>query len=323
MRALSVHLTDMCNSACAFCVVGAPLRQVDSVDLGVVEAFLRRHQGEGYGVVNLHGGEPTVHPKILDVLELIAELGYEEVHIQTNGMALANVSLAGALARRKVTRVIVSLHGSSAKVHETLSLTPGGWNRTVAGIENAAHEGMAVRTNTVITTNNVHDLAEIARLAGHLGVAHVNYSNMHPVGSARLSSGRLMVRLATALPRLEDACRVALDGGLGLTLEGFPRCVLNASLQAYRLENVRRDIRLLIQGEEIRSYDAFMQAQMRRPGHPCQECEAAARCGGVYPEYVAQYGWGEFRAVRSSGPRRKEGLRASSHSSPNAVREPV
>jgi MoaA/NifB/PqqE/SkfB family radical SAM enzyme len=294
MKCLSIHLTDRCNSACEFCVVGSPLRSEDSVRYEDVLAFLEEHQGQGFEVVNLHGGEPTIHPRFLETLDTIAELGYPEVHVQTNGIRLADSRFVRQLAERRVTKVIISLHGDVAEIHEGHTLTRGSFCRATKAIEYAKSSGLHVRTNSVITRHNMARLPGIASLACDLGVDHVNFSNLHPVGSARLSRDRIMPRLSEVRPHLREAAGVALRRSRRVTLEGFPYCTLDGGLEELHLGNEYRAIKLLIGNHVLQDYDLFMKERMRTLGDACRGCCASDQCGGVYPEYVESYGWGEF-----------------------------
>jgi MoaA/NifB/PqqE/SkfB family radical SAM enzyme len=296
MRCLSIHLTDLCNSECAFCVVGSPLMTEDSVRYADVVAFLERHRGDGYEVVNLHGGEPTVHPRFMETLDRIGRLGYPEVHLQTNGIRLADTRLMRQLAERRVTKVIISLHGDSPELHEAHVYTAGGFDKALKAIVNAKSLGVHVRTNTVITKLNLERLSAIAQLCCDLGVDHLNFSNMHPVGSARFSRSWLMPRLRDMRPHLRPAVILAAEQARQVTLEGFPYCMLDDTMAQMDLGNEYRQIKLLIGDQTLSDYDTFMRERMRTLGDTCHDCDARDHCGGVYPEYIEYYGWDEFDA---------------------------
>lgn len=294
-RFVSVHVTDLCNEKCSFCVVGSPFFQVSEVRDDDIWEFLRRFAGRGYGAVNLHGGEPTVYPRLLELLDEIVRLGYPEIHLQTNARRLRDPRLVAQLRDRRTTLAIVSLHGGTADVHDRLTSTPGGFEQTVAGIRNAREAGIAVRTNLVLTTENLDDVDRYAELVVELGVDHVNVSNLHPVGSGYFSFARLapdLGRVAEPLRRLASLLRQAR---VPTTLEGFPYCSVG-ELAELQLESRARDVPLLWKGRVIDSYDEFMD-EGRRHGPMCSGCGKRPVCGGVYREYVELRGWSGVGAV--------------------------
>jgi MoaA/NifB/PqqE/SkfB family radical SAM enzyme len=297
MKVLSIHLTDLCNSECNFCVVASPLYTKDSVVYQDVLSFLDHHRGDGYEAVNLHGGEPTIHPHFLDTLEYIHKLGYPEVHLQTNGIKLANRGFVEQLIAHGVRKFIISLHGDSPDVHDSQTHTKGGFSKTISGIRNVKELGAHVRTNTVITAQNLIHLTKIASLCCELGVDHLNFSNLHPVGSARFSRSRIMPAFGRIRESLYPALDVALERCRVVTLEGFPYCTIGEKYKHLHLTAEYREVKLLIRGQIISDYDTFMRNDMSAFGDQCQHCWAKSRCGGVYPEYVDYYGWSEFAST--------------------------
>lgn len=296
MKCLSIHVTDLCNSQCSFCVVASPLYSNDSIDYAQVLSFLEANRNEGYQVVNLHGGEPTVHPRFLEILRAIHCLGYPELHLQTNGIKLSDPGLLEECVHLGVRKFIVSLHGDSADVQDGQTYSHGGFERTTAAIRRMKQAGARVRTNTVITMQNLDHLTGIAELACEMGVDHLNFSNLHPVGSARFGLDRIMPSLRAIVPRLELAIAVAERAGRRVTLEGFPYCAVPGRIGLH-LNNEYRCIRMLMRGTVIEDYDTFMNDAMRVQGAPCRRCKVRERCGGVYPEYIAYFGWDEFDPV--------------------------
>jgi MoaA/NifB/PqqE/SkfB family radical SAM enzyme len=296
MHCLSIHLTDLCNGRCIFCVVSSPSSSFDTVLYDDIKSFLESNAYKGYDVVNLHGGEPTIHPKFFEILEMIKRLGYAEIHLQTNGMCLADKEFAKKTFEAGVNLFIVSLHGEKKERHESQSRVNGSFQRTIEGIKNVKALKAKVKTNTVITRINLAYLNEIIELAANIGVDHINISNLHPVGISYSTRKNIMVILLEIQEPLEAAIDYALQKGLRITLEGFPYCVLRPDHIPFHLDNLYRKVRMLMRGSIIEDYDKFMN-QLRRHGNACKNCSHRHKCGGVYPEYVEVYGWHGITAV--------------------------
>lgn len=296
MKCLSIHLTDLCNSKCSFCVVGSPLYAKDSISYEQVVSFLTENAGRAYDFVNIHGGEATIHPRFFDTLNLIQSLGYPEVHLQTNGIKLANLNFARNTIGLNVRLFIVSLHGDVSEVQDRLTDTRGGFERTVEGIRNVKMLGALVRTNTVVTSENVDRLPQISELAIKLGVDHLNFSNLHPVGSALFGLARMLPTFEEIRAYLYPAINIAVAQRRHVTLEGFPYCSVRERMEL-QLNNETRGIRMLYRGRVLEDYDVFMNDVMRIFGEPCENCAVRALCGGVYKQYVDLRGWEEFASV--------------------------
>jgi MoaA/NifB/PqqE/SkfB family radical SAM enzyme len=300
-RFLSIHTTDLCNSRCSFCVVASPLYTKDTVEYKDIVKFLEENAGQGWDGVNLHGGEATIHPKFIEILELIQRLGYPEVHLQTNAIKLADANFAARVTDLGVKKFIISLHGDTPELQDSQTGTKGGFIRTIQGIRNVKARGTHVRTNTVITRLNLKRLTEICRLACEVGVDHINLSNLHPVGSAIFSRSTSMPTLDEMREHVYNSVDLVVSYGREMTLEGFPYCAVRERGQ-HQLNNERREVRMLMRGDVIDDYDAFMSDSMRVFGEVCNGCTMRSKCGGAYPEYVQYYGWKEFSCITEQTP---------------------
>jgi MoaA/NifB/PqqE/SkfB family radical SAM enzyme len=298
MKQLSMHVTDLCNEKCGFCVVGSPLAKTDSVEYGELIQFLIANADEGFESLNLHGGEPTIHPKLMELLETARVFGYSEVQIQTNGRRLKDREFVEKLKERGVRLFVISLHGADAHVQDCLTQTPGGFHETIEGIRNAKRAGIPVRVNMVVTRMNMGQLGNICRLCVELGVDHINISNLHPVGSGYFALDMQAPTVAETRTHLLPVLDELTGQGHRVTLEGFPLCVVQP-YQHLAIEDGTRFIRMLYQGEVYDNYDQFMDDQTREFGGPCEGCPLLSDCGGVYLEYAERRGWDEFAAARA------------------------
>ncbi len=87
-----VTITSACNLDCPICYVhnkndGAYNMGVDEFR-SVIRHLQEEHAGD-LDLINLTGGEPTLHPRFLDFLEIARDAGIHRVSICTNGIKLA------------------------------------------------------------------------------------------------------------------------------------------------------------------------------------------------------------------------------------------
>lgn len=169
-RAVRLSLTDRCDLACVYCRPhrhdGYLERRLDlaawkTMVEGLVRAGVRR--------VRLTGGEPLLHPHVVEVVRHLATIGVDDVALTTNATRLAE--LAEPLARAGLHRINVSLDTLDAG--RFFRMTRGGRLQTVlAGIEAARAAGLApIKLNAVVVRGeNDDELEALVRFAWERGL---------------------------------------------------------------------------------------------------------------------------------------------------------
>jgi GTP 3',8-cyclase len=169
-RTVRISLTDRCDLACVYCRPsrsdGYLERRLDddawkSMVRALVQAGVRR--------VRLTGGEPLLHPRVVELIAFIASLGVEDLALTTNATRLED--LARPMRDAGLRRLTVSL--DSLKPERFWRITRGGrLDRVVSGIEAARGAGYEeLKTNTVVLRgDNDDELADIVAWAWARGI---------------------------------------------------------------------------------------------------------------------------------------------------------
>jgi len=87
-----IEINDHCNLRCPICFASSGPHRTEQRSLAEVEAMLDaavRAEGRP-DVVQISGGEPTIHPQILEILEKARERPIRHLMINTNGVRIAN-----------------------------------------------------------------------------------------------------------------------------------------------------------------------------------------------------------------------------------------
>ncbi len=178
-----VSLTGLCNNNCIFCLDGdrkdrfhKSRKEIKKgIDEGIKEKATR---------LVLSGGEPTIHPKIIDFVKYGRQIGYKKIQIITNGRMLAYKSFVQALKEAGLDEVTFSLHGHTKELHESMTRLPGSFEQIVRGIKNATEAGFIVNSDTTITRINYKYLPKILEFVHSLGINEVNLMSIVPFGNA-------------------------------------------------------------------------------------------------------------------------------------------
>ena len=157
---------EMCNLACIGCGRIHEYRPVWEKMMPVEEAMAAVKQS-GAPIVSIAGGEPTIHPKIDEIINRLVEQKYF-VYCCTNALLLDR--MFARIPPSKYFCWVVHLDGMEAKHDESVA-RKGVFQKAVKGIQTALDGGYRVCTNTtVFRGSDVADLHEMFRFATQLGV---------------------------------------------------------------------------------------------------------------------------------------------------------
>ena len=134
-RTVRISLTDRCDLACVYCRPSRhdgylEARLGDDAWRAMIEALVRA----GVRRVRITGGEPLLHPRVVDFVRHLASLALEDLALTTNATRLD--ALARPLRDAGLARVTVSIDSLDAE--RFWRITRGGrLDRVLAGIEAA------------------------------------------------------------------------------------------------------------------------------------------------------------------------------------------
>lgn len=166
-------LTYACNNACAHCYNETGRFEMASLNLAEWQQVLDKLAALGVPHIILTGGEPTLHPDLLPIIQYAESVGLM-VGMNSNGRRLAQRAFAEALAEAGLDHVQITLESSRAEVHNTMvgfaEARAEAFAQTVAGIQNALASGLHTITNTTLTTANRDHALEVVDFVHGLGL---------------------------------------------------------------------------------------------------------------------------------------------------------
>ncbi len=157
---------EMCNLACIGCGRIHEYRPVWEKMMPVDEAIAAVRRS-GAPIVSIAGGEPTIHPKIDEIINRLVAQKYF-VYCCTNALLLER--MLPKIPPSKYFCWVIHLDGMEERHDESVA-RKGVFKKAVQGIQIALDQGYRVCTNTtVFRGSDVADLREMFRFATNLGV---------------------------------------------------------------------------------------------------------------------------------------------------------
>lgn len=295
---VSIHMTDICNSRCRFCAEASHEHFQDLTHKDDILKFIESHDTNKWTALNIHGGEPTLSPVLLEVIQVAKKLGYRYIILQTNAHRIgADIEFAEALDAAGIDLYNIGFHGSNSEIMDQLTGVPGSFDKAIKGIRRIAGFHKPMRITTVISAHNYKDISSIVSLASQEGISQINISAMQIAGSAISNIDMLFVAYYEAAPYIMEAVELAKSLGLAVTLEGFPFCVLKG-FEKYQVDWTAQQLKLLYRTIAIDDHNKFLTRTTRMFGTQCESCRKRDACSGVYKEYANRQGWSEFHPYR-------------------------
>lgn len=276
MPSAIVRVNFRCNQSCTFCFVSTHLPDPAEASVrAAIDAI-----GEQRGSLALSGGEPTLHPRLLDHVRYAKAAGVAEIELQTNATRLSQGDLAARLVEAGVDRAFVSLHGTDAATSDRITEAPGTFDKTLAGIDALARTAVDLRLNFVLCRGNHAQFPAFVRMvADRWPAAAVNVSFVAP-------STDLVPRTRALIPRYEDVMPDVAEGmrvgsAAGVTVDGFesmcgiPLCLVPGDVQRFSP---------LSPAAAGASSEEFVKPAT------CTSCVLQTRCFGLRRGYAELYG---------------------------------
>jgi cyclic pyranopterin phosphate synthase len=203
---LRISLTDRCNFRCRYCLpeeeaTWLPSDQILSFEEIARAASVARELG--VQTLRLTGGEPLVRAGVAEVVRMVADLGFEDLSLTTNGLRLAR--LANELARAGLRRVNVSCDSLRRDRFREITRRDA-LPQVLAAMDAAEAAGLApVKVNVVVMVGvNDDEVLDFAHYARRTGRA-VRFIEYMPLDAAHAWE-RPLVLAGEEIVRRIDAC---------------------------------------------------------------------------------------------------------------------
>lgn len=149
-----ISITNTCNLRCKGCWIDvtAPQSNIGMADMNKLICSAKERGNSFFGIL---GGEPFMHPELLDILESHPECYFQ---VFTNGQFITD-EIAARLRRIGNVTPLISIEGSEVVSDERRGRL-GVLNKTLSGIDACIRHRLITGVATSICANNIDDLVQ-------------------------------------------------------------------------------------------------------------------------------------------------------------------
>jgi len=180
----AIDITYRCNLQCPYCFVSAGKRKnAPTISKQNFTRIVDLLADSGTLGICLCGGEPTLHPDLLEFISYAKDYGMT-VNMVTNG-TLINREFANRLAKAGIDLVQVSMDGSRAEIMDRLR-GKGTYDRAISALQNLINNSIVTGIAFSATKVNISDFPNVVKMCAEIGVNRIRSMFLVPENEEHL-----------------------------------------------------------------------------------------------------------------------------------------
>jgi len=298
-KRIDVKISFQCNNSCRFCVQGDKRDRFPDKNSQEIMSILREERINCNSVV-FTGGEPTIQANLIDYVKYAKDLDYKIIQIQTNGRLFFYKDYCLRLIKAGANVFNPAIHGSSAKIHDYLTRSPGSFKQTMEGIKNLYNLKQKMLFNTVINKVNYQDLPNIVRMLVNFKPSVLQLAFMHisPLVQKDPSLVKEIVPRYFQIEKyVKESLQVGIKAKININTEAIPYCFMK-DYEKYVIEDRIPNTNIYDADSTIKNFNAARKINEKAKGPNCHKCKYNKICEGPWRDYPDIFGWDEFKPVK-------------------------
>lgn len=223
---ISIEILQRCPNRCIYCSSHSNPQATHLIPFEIIKNVIDDAKNLGCKTVCLSGGEPFLHPQILDIISYIAKQQLT-CYVYTSGIYMKDEVYSSLpneyieAIRGMVDKVIFNVEADSSDLYDQIMGTDvGGFDMMKKSINDCVSSGLVVETHVVPMQVNFKHLKSIFEMCYQLGVSKVSILRLVLQGRAleNLSLVKLSGEDSREVTKLIKALNEAYKGKVRIGL---------------------------------------------------------------------------------------------------------
>lgn len=187
---ISIEISQRCPNRCIYCSSHSNPQATHIIPFEIIKNVIDDAKSLGCKIVCLSGGEPFLHPHILDIISYIAKQQLT-CYVYTSGIYMKDEVYSSLpneyieAIRGMVDKVIFNVEADSSTLYDKIMGTDvGGFDMMKKSIDDCVSSGLVVETHVVPMQVNFKHLKSIFEMCYQLGVSKVSILRLVMQGRA-------------------------------------------------------------------------------------------------------------------------------------------
>lgn len=233
MPRIGIELNNVCNLDCGHCFRDIYRGEGDKSELffplELLDKILTEAKPLGYNHIAITGGEPPMHPRFGEALDIVAGHGFT-YHFLTNARNFAKTlkAITPKKRRDKLANISISVDGATEATHDRIR-GKGSYRECVSAMAICQKMGIRVALISTINRANRHEIDQLALMGAHLGACKHIFVHQNP--TQHNFSNDLVLPLSEwrgverDVARLHNEFRHEIEMAIGFYTDYYlPRC---------------------------------------------------------------------------------------------------
>lgn len=197
---ISIEILQRCPNRCIYCSSHSNPQATHLIPFEIIKNVIDEAKSLGCKTVCLSGGEPFLHPQILDIISYIAKQQLT-CYVYTSGIYMKDEVYSSLpneyieAIRGMVDKVIFNVEADSSALYDQIMGTNvGGFDMMKKSINDCVSSGLVVETHVVPMQVNFKHLKSVFEMCYQLGVSKVSILRL--VLQGRALENLLLVKLS-------------------------------------------------------------------------------------------------------------------------------
>jgi len=288
-QSLLLNLTTYCNALCGFCIVYDSLNRPE-LNMTDEQIFttIDKAAADGATEIGYSGGEPTVHPRMAEIIRYARDKGFIHQSMNTNGIKFKKEAYCREIIEAGLTSLDFSIHGHTDEIHDNLVARKGALEAIRKGCghlrELQKEHRFHMSATVVVTRENHQHLKEVCELLTELGTDNkrIKYAYEGNLRSEAIINH--VMPYQDVIPSIKDAIEYLVTTQRGFHITHIPLCMMGEHA-AFSRDFERRNTLMVFKKEAEVGDEAH---HFRRDADECTRCvlrNLCTRLDGAYEEY--------------------------------------
>ena len=180
LRGFTIYVTNDCNLRCRHCWVSGG-RRADYLEYDLIISRITEAYDMGVRYFLITGGEPFMHPQILDIIDYVAQKDGAYIDVETNATLIDDYDIE-RMEKHKNLKLFASIDSSTSSTHDYIRGRSGAFDITKKTVAKLVQHKLLYQCIMAVSKLNIGDVENTIKLCIDLGVQILRVLPVQPCG---------------------------------------------------------------------------------------------------------------------------------------------